>query len=289
MAEDQPQAISSAAEKEERRNEDPPQIASVSLQSRIPPFWREQPALWFCQFEAAISGHKTGDLQKYHLVIAQLERQDIIHVSDIVRKPPETNKYEAIKQRLINAYEESESSQFQKLLGGLELGDQKPSYLLRRMRDLAGNMMADDALRVMWLRQLPTQVRAVLSVNKDSSLEGLASSADKMLEHTQQGAIYAVSANTPSTTSNDFETLSRQIEKLTLEIAELRGKPQSPYYHGGARNYNRSRSNSQNRRRSNSNSRKPGDPDWLCFYHYRFGDEARRCEPPCSKKKSTEN
>lgn len=259
------------------------ELAPISLHARIPPFWRENPRLWFAQFEAVVATRKLGDEQKYNLVIPVLERTDIEQVSDIILNPPTTNKYDRLKERLVSVYQESEHKQLQKLLSGLELGDQKPTHLLRRMRELGGTKFPDDALKVIWMTQMPSQIRAVLSVNTEASLEVLATMADKIIEHTEPLSISVVSsaASTPHSSSNvadtQFELLSKQIEKLSLEIAELRVTSTDRYRYP-------TRTNSGYRSRSRTPSRKPGDPDWQCKYHFRFGERARRCESPCSRK-----
>lgn len=263
-------------------------VATISLPARLPQFWRQNPRLWFAQFEAAVAASKIGEEQKFNLVVPLLGNSDLEQIADIILNPPATGKYSTLKERLISTYQESDHRQLQKLLSGLELGDQKPSQLLRKMRDLSGKLLSDEALKVMWLNQLPTQVRAVISVNTESSLEMLAAMADKMMEHFEPTSINAVSTTTTACQENlQFALLSKQIEKLSLEIAELRTNQQSA---GNYRRYsrfphrNRSRSQSRSRQRGQSNI-KPGDPNWLCRYHYRFGDEARKCEPPCAKKR----
>ncbi|CAG9577517.1 unnamed protein product [Danaus chrysippus] len=72
-------------------------------------------------------------------------------------QPPAVDKYQAVKTRLLAAYEKSDVKNFQKLISGLELGDQKPSQLLRKMRELSSGMVTDEGLRIEWLNQLPTQ------------------------------------------------------------------------------------------------------------------------------------
>uniref|UniRef100_A0A2H1V0T7 SFRICE_015325 n=1 Tax=Spodoptera frugiperda TaxID=7108 RepID=A0A2H1V0T7_SPOFR len=102
---------------------------------------------------------------------------------------------------------------------------------------------------------------------------------------------------TPTTTTTTTTTacqeslqialLSKQIEKLSREIAELRTNQQNAGIyrrHSRFSHRNRSRLQSRSRQRGQCNI-KPGDPNWLCRYHYRFGDEARKCEPPCAKKR----
>ncbi|KAL0882164.1 hypothetical protein ABMA27_000712 [Loxostege sticticalis] len=211
------------------------EVSTVSLQARIPAFWRAQPKLWFAQFEAVVSSCKISDEQKYNLVIPVLERIDIEQVSDIICKPPASGKYLALKRRLLSVYEESESRQFQKLLSGLELGDQKPTQLLRIMRDLAGEKVPDDALKVLWMGHLPSQVRAVLSVNK-------------MMEHTDRTTIAEIAPTQSTSQDPHYELLSKQIEKLSLEIAAIR-QSRTTY-----RRPYRSRSRSRSRPRNNKKS-----------------------------------
>ncbi|XP_047987089.1 uncharacterized protein LOC125226949 [Leguminivora glycinivorella] len=263
-------------------------LAGISIQSKLLPFWRENPRLWFAQFEAIVEPLKTSDDQKFRYALGVMQAADIQQVSDIILKPNMTGKYSALKTRLLSVYEESASRQFQKLISGLELGDQKPTQLLRRMRELGKNMVPDDGLRVIWMNQLPVQVRTVLSVNNESSLDILAAMADKMLEHTEPVTVAAVTRTSeaqapPSSDIALFEKLSQKLENLTLEIAALRSSSRQPY-----RRPFRSRSRSRSRSRpTHEITRKPGDPGWLCRYHFRFGDRARKCESPCSKNHNT--
>ncbi|XP_028173478.1 uncharacterized protein LOC114362327 [Ostrinia furnacalis] len=195
------------------------EMAAVSVKARIPQFWRQKPRLWFAQYESIIANQKMGDEAKYHLVVAQLELADIEQVGDIILSPPESNKYEALKQRLLSVYEESESRQLQKLLGEMELGSQKPSQLLRKMRDLALDRVPDNTLRVMWTGHLPSSVRAVLAISAETKLDLLASMADKMTEQTQEvNSICSCSTSKPTTN----EDLLSKIDALSKEIASLK-------------------------------------------------------------------
>ncbi|XP_013169518.1 PREDICTED: uncharacterized protein LOC106118894 [Papilio xuthus] len=111
-------------------------LARESIQSKLLPFWREIPRAWFIQFEAVVEPLKTSDDQKFRFVLQQLQATDLRHLTDIMYNPPEAKKYQAIKNRLLAVYDKSEVKNFQQLISGLELGDQKPSQLLRRMREL---------------------------------------------------------------------------------------------------------------------------------------------------------
>lgn len=257
-------------------------VAAVSVQSRLLPFWRELPRAWFIQFEAVVDPLKTSDEQKWRYVLQQLQAQDLQHLTDLLYKPPTIDKYAKLKERLLTVYDKSDVKNFQKLVSGLELGDQKPSQLLRKMKELSSGMITDEGLRIEWLNHLPTQIRVVLSVNSESSLDTLAAMADKMAEYTEPCNVAAVSVTT-STTPAHFDLLSKQIEKLSLEIAELR-------HHSRRRSHSRrpSRSRSQSRHKSKT-SVKPGDPAWECRYHYRYGDRARQCVSPCARRNNNHN
>ncbi|XP_050357851.1 uncharacterized protein LOC126778406 [Nymphalis io] len=98
---------------------------------------------------------------------------------------PQTKKYDTLKSRLLAVYEESENRQLQKLLSEIDLGDEKPSQLLRRMRDLARRKIPDETLSIMWQCHLPAAVRSVLAVTDVKDLENLATIADKIMENTR--------------------------------------------------------------------------------------------------------
>ncbi|XP_041984738.1 uncharacterized protein LOC121737203 [Aricia agestis] len=273
-------------------------LAAISVQSRLLPFWREYPDLWFNQFEALVLPMKTSDDNKFRYVLGQLQATDLRHLTDILSSPPQKGKYEAVKTRLLYVYGKSQVTNFKHLLSELELGDQKPSQLLRRMRELAGNMLTEDGIKIEWLNRLPQQVRVVLSVNKDSPLDVLAAMADKMLEYSSTSTIAAIATSPPTqyqhqpgpapSTSNEIfmatqiQLMAKQIEKLTLEVAEIRQGRQRQHYP----RHSRSRSRSM-RRQYNHQTNKD---EWLCRYHYKFGDQARQCISPCARRnRNSEN
>ena len=107
----------------------------------------------------------------------------------------------------------SEQRRLQQLFNSEELGDRKPSQLLRRMQQLLGDKVAStdsSFLRELFLQRLPHNVRMILAgsgddVNKD--LDKLAALADKVLD---------VSAPLVSTVAT-----STAVEELRAEIAVL--------------------------------------------------------------------
>lgn len=255
-------------------------LATITISARIPEFWVQSPRLWFAQFEATISPQKQGDDCKFQLVTSKLTRDALQQVSDIVYKPPESGKYLALKTRLLDVYEESPERQFQKLVSELDLGSQKPSQLLRKMREYARNCQAsEETVQNLWTSRLPPAVRAVLAASQDQKLDNLAPIADKVMESVQHGSLTGEVASASTSQVPSSSELHVQMNKLVMEIAalreEVRRKPQNVFR-------GRSRSRGRPGTRGNSASRTPESPDWLCHFHYRFGPKARRCEEPCN-------
>ena len=78
----------------------------------------------------------------------------------ILKNPTAREKDTALKAHLLNTFELSYASSLFSLQG---LGDGKPSVLMDRMLDLLGEQGPDFLFFQLFLRQLPSQVRAALA------------------------------------------------------------------------------------------------------------------------------
>lgn len=243
---------------------------------RVPPFWAEEPEIWFAQVEGqfSISGI-TSDSTKFNYVIAQLDNQYSREVKDIIINPPATQKYEKLKSELIKRLGISNEKKTKQLLMHEELGERKPSHFFRHLKDLAGPAVPDDFIKSIWTTRLPHGVQMVLAGQPASaSLEDLCDLADRVNDLAiSSPTVASVSSGAPGSVLND----------LTKEIAELRKQVQMLTSDRGRRP--RSRASSRDRRntsrqRSQSNYRKYP----LCWYHGKFGDKASKCVRPCDYK-----
>lgn len=251
------------------------ELAAVSLSSRIADFWSDQPRLWFAQTEAVLAPQKLGDEQKYNIVVTKLGKQAIQQISDILLSPPETGKFTALKQRLLSVYEESEEERHKRLLTEMELGDQKPSQLIRRMLDLAGGKFPLSTIRMLWIGLMPPTVRAVLAASELTDLDKLAAIADKVMEASRATAgVAAVETSAPKSREEELLT---EIAKINVRLDRM-----------GQNSDERRRDTRQVRARTGARRprarRTPEDPDWLCYYHYQFAHRANKCTKPCSWK-----
>lgn len=256
-------------------------VSAIAVSSRIPEFWEDKPRLWFIQAEAILKPQNASDESKYNVVIARLGKDVITQVTDILITPPAIGKYEALKNRLLEVYEESESRQLQKLIGEMELGDQKPSQLLRRMKDLARDKVPDQTLSILWINHLPMNIRSVLAVADAKDLSTLSSIADKVMETSRPiNAVARVDEEKPM----DFSGLVAEIKTLTARLGNLENtRSRFDNFQRNGRGRGRG-GRSQSRGRSSSRIR-PGDPNWLCSYHFRYKHKAHKCIEPCNWNK----
>lgn len=268
-----------------------PHIARISV--RAPPFWKENPALWFTQLESQFHTNAiTVSETKYHIAVAALDTAVISQVSDIILNPPAQNKYETLKQRLQDRYADSEERRFKKLLGNLELGDKKPSHLWREMKDLAGNRVNDNFLRSLWQQRLPAQMQAILSTD-DGDMNRMLVLADKIFEIIDvRGSVCTIDSTSASncfkttsssSTSSQLEQLRNQMDTLTQQIATLTtsNTRNNSTGSGGGRQRNRSISRLSHRRTPSHSRSRNTQQHPNCWYHYRYGDKAIKCSKPC--------
>lgn len=242
-------------------NAAPANIAPVlnRLAVRTPPFWKINPRLWFRQMEGQFAtAGIVNDLTKFNTVIDS----DILStVSDIVLTPPAHNLYDTLKAKLIKQFTDSDPIKLKTLFQELQLGDGKPSDLLRKMRELSCDKVGNDLLKDLWIQRLPPTIQAIVSSN-EGTLEQLTVIADRIFDTTQFKSIQSIS-NTPN------DALLNVIQQLSHDINALKS------------NY-RDRSAKTKRTKSFHNSQSEDDSeDKICWYHKVYKHKANKCQPPC--------
>ena len=120
---------------------------------KVPPFWPEQPEIWFAQVEAqfSISGIN-NDISKFNTVVATIESNVLSQICDAILNPPEQGKYNNLKSAIIERYCNSEQKKIQKLIFEVDLGDKHPTQLLNELSGLAKGKINNDFLKSLWLQ-----------------------------------------------------------------------------------------------------------------------------------------
>ncbi|GFV81841.1 retrovirus-related Pol polyprotein from transposon 17.6 [Trichonephila clavipes] len=202
------------------------EVARIAL--RLPPFWKSNVRLWIAQCDHAFtfSGISSDDT-KYSALVANLDAETLSYVSDIVLSPPNSDKYHTLSQRLITQFSDSDTQKIKKLLTDLQLGDEKPSHLLRKMKELSNGQLQDDFLQSLWLQRMPPHIQTVLSASSEP-LDKLAIIADKVSEVVGASSTICAATTVPPPSQSSscsvqptMDSLVRQIQELSLQVAEL--------------------------------------------------------------------
>ncbi|XP_044741857.1 uncharacterized protein LOC123302832 [Chrysoperla carnea] len=139
-------------------------------------------------------------------------------VSDFITNPPTENQFTQLKDKLISRFSDSEERKIEILLNELELGDKKPSTLLREMKNLASDQITGDFLRGMFLQRLPSNVRSILATSTEE-LDKLASMADKILDISTPNNCSITSVNQSNRVK--FTQLRKKRRKLTAKNEDI--------------------------------------------------------------------
>ncbi|XP_015435180.1 PREDICTED: uncharacterized protein LOC107190810 [Dufourea novaeangliae] len=255
---------------------------------KIPPFWKHEPSLWFIQVESMFQTSRiTSDSTKYNHIVSSLDAETMMEVADILRNPPGEGRYVQLKTEIIKRFSDSADQQLHMALAEVQLGDKKPSQLLRQLQSLAGNRASEDVLRVRWLALLPPAIVRCLKILRAASLNEQAQLVDELMENhsgpfimaTHPSGSRSVSPNhrfTDTVLTNlakDMSAMKHTMHELVTQTKELSRILSRSNSHGSQ--CGRSRQRSHTRETSPS----PGSE---CFYHRKYGGNAKHCTSPCT-------
>ncbi|XP_038071805.1 uncharacterized protein LOC119740534 [Patiria miniata] len=255
----------------------PPVTATISL--KLPPYWPSDPTIWFTQVEAQFTTRGiTSEHTRYAYVVASLQPSIAQEVRDILITPPSEAPYTTLKKELIKRTSQSEQKRLHQLLTTEELGDRKPSQLLRKMQQLLGERTLEPSImKQLFLQRLPTNARLILaSTSEEVDIDQLAKLADKIMEVSPtQAPVSAHITTIESPPPTEIQQLRAEVANLASMISTLTSRPRE-----------RSRSRSQPRRQRTDDRRSAATAthDAECWYHQKFGAMAHKCTQPCSYK-----
>ncbi|GFW14579.1 hypothetical protein TNCV_2359031 [Trichonephila clavipes] len=125
---------------------------------------------------------------------------------------------------------------------------------------------------------MPPHIQTVLSASSEP-LDKLAIIADKVSEVVGASSTICAAKTVPPPSQSSscnaqptMDSLARQIQELSLQVAELTRE----------RNSSRHQRYSSDRRRSHSRSRSVNRGSGICYYHRRYKEQARKCVSPCA-------
>ena len=231
----------------------------------LPPFTSTDAAPWFQRVEALFRLRAvTSSSKKADYVIGALPAEVFSQVSDwLAGQESDVILYDDLKHQIITRCSptpEERSKRIMDLLR-LPLSDQRPSAAFREMKALSAILQPDgsttplDLVRDLWLLRLPQDIRSKITDFAERSEADLTKQADSLLGASTLAATSSAAAATlPDDTEED-----------------------DPYAMAA-----------QQRRPRNGTQRPAPEVTrrTLCYFHKRFGRDARNCRPPCHFSKN---
>ena len=168
---------------------------------KLPDFWEDDPATWFAQCEGQFRiARVTSDKTQFDYVVQKLSSVVIKRVRDLILNPPEEGRYDAIKNRILDAYRRSQYEELRDLHATAALGDRRPTQLMDDILsaipslEVTGN--AEPFVTYVFLSRLPDSLRSLVSVTKYDTLRELAEHADRLWTASGGATTYSLSATT---------------------------------------------------------------------------------------------
>ena len=161
---------------------DAPPVVVAAAAVKLPPFWPAEPLGWFVQAESQFATKNvTVDQTKYDHLVSSLDKETVTRVLDLLVAPPNVNRYETLKTRLIGSLSLTRRDRAAKLHELGPLGDESAVARLDRMQALRGLEPMDILWEELFLRQLPESVRSTLSTHPMTDMQAFAKLADQVI------------------------------------------------------------------------------------------------------------
>lgn len=264
---------------------------------------------WFLKIEEWFKLQGLGvrkESEKFSAIIAYLDQKYLDPVHDLIVNPPPTQPYTTLKTAILAKFAESEMARLDKLSGGIQLGDSRPSHLLSQLQRLNATNDAT-VVRRYRIKRLPAQARAVvvgmLESNPDITLEQCAKTADAVMDSlTYAGDIASIVSvanntiekvnqgagnNVSAIATNDVRIgqLEKTVDKHETTLQQINSKLGQLLSQNRSRTRERSQSNYRGNRsntphQSSNGIESPESP--FCWYHTEYGKRARKCDSPCT-------
>jgi hypothetical protein len=231
----------------------------------LPPFWSHDPAAWFQHIEAEfiIARVSLTSYLCYLHVIRALPADVVTAIHDVtsIITAKSINAYDAVKQALLKRFTTSPLQRCFQLLDTPPLGDRNIAAHYSQMRSLIP-ADADVLFNALFLRSHST----ALADRAELPSADLAAAAAQM-QHTvtAQAAVAAATPLPPSLPPSVGAAPSQCYGRSPGRPATPRGRQATPYCRRSS-----SRDNGHSAARSASRR--------LCWYHQKFGRQARGCE-----------
>lgn len=246
----------------------PRNLHAATAHVRLPQFWADAPVAWFGTAEAQfrIRQVNTED-ERFCFLTAALDKDTIKQVVHLVSDPDPAAPYSRLKEALIASHQLTDFQRVELLMAMDPLGGRKPSQMLAEMlevcpRDEHGSKL----FAALFLQRLPRELRVLLAHDDHNNLRQLAAKADQLQAYHKQQS-HEVAAAVETSCTGELVAAVKGSGKAAFKKKGGKPPPLPPP------------------------RKKEGPPSplelaqqasSLCWYHWHFGDAAKKCESPCS-------
>ena len=200
---------------------------SNAVSIKLPSFWTQQPEVWFLQVEAQFNIRKiTNDATKFYYIVSALDQATSNRVLDVLSSPPDANKYETLKKRLLDSFGLTRRDRACKLLHYHQLGDRKPSEVMDEMLALLQGHEFCFLAEQLFLEQMPEDLRISLAACDFKDPRAVAVTADALWSAKQ----LSTSATISKVTAQHRRTTKLSTNNTTSDSQPL-DKQNWCYYH----------------------------------------------------------
>lgn len=209
---------------------------------KLPDFWVSNPAAWFAQAEAQFGLRTITGDQTKFWYVVSALDTDTATRITCFLDHPPSTEKYPAIKRLLLATFELKEEERAERLLAMELGQRKPSEVMDEMLRLSGTHQPCFLVRHLFMRLLPSSVRQSIAASYIDDMRELAQEADR---------VHAAYKDQPAAAGiSSCDTMEVDINA----VQKKRGT----------------------RPASNDAT------DAMCFFHRRFGANARNCRSPCT-------
>ena len=211
--------------------------------------------------------------QKFMYTANALPYDALMLVSDLVTSPPALQPYTMLKEHLLVSYKLTAVQMAEKVLDLPSLGDRRPSQLLAAMLEYYPEGEADtEFFHASFFRQLPKEIRVLMTNEVNGDLKELAIRADELFQHHRLAVVAAMQG---ADSCGKDEVLAEAVAALDLKGRKFQKNKQEKT--GGTRSGGGSSNNSGGGGKSGGDG---GHSYFVFDRHWKYGEKAYRCDVP---------
>lgn len=258
-------------------------LATPSPKTKLTTFWDHDPEAWIIVALNQLSSNKViEEKDKWEHFISAFSENATKQLRDVIIQPFEP--YKGMFNYLVNQIRQrmtaSPNARLNQILNNTDLGDLKPSEKLLHYRTLQScdlrEQVSDIIIRNRWLQSLndPTLQHAVIThaASGYKTIDQLAQFADEFADFSKP----LLSKVTP-----EQDILVEAISERR-KGAQRRDENNSHWHQSSEQEHREPKSYTGIRRSHSQSQARKSNSTWTCFYHFKYGEKARSCEPNCT-------